>query len=84
MRCERSDAQTSGLSFYVYDFTLFFKIVQAKQLIGSRSIEISVDGGINDKTGNAAANSGADILVAGHYIFKSYDPAVAIQTLKGF
>jgi len=60
------------------------KIVQAKQLIGSRSIEISVDGGINDKTGNAAANSGADILVAGHYIFKSYDPAVAIQTLKGF
>ena len=32
-------------------------------------IDIQVDGGINDKTGKLAVQAGANILVAGSYIF---------------
>lgn len=43
---------------------------------------ISVDGGIDDKTASSAIAAGADILVAGSYIFKAKDPAGAIRALK--
>lgn len=44
--------------------------------------EIEVDGGINAETGLACKEAGADILVAGSYIFKNEDPKQAIQSLK--
>ena len=59
------------------------KITALKQLIGSRSIDIEVDGGINDKTALAAIHAGADVLIAGNYIFKSENRKKAIETLKG-
>jgi ribulose-phosphate 3-epimerase len=43
---------------------------------------ISIDGGINDKTGKRSISSGADVLVAGSYVFKARNPAKAIQKLK--
>ena len=43
---------------------------------------IEVDGGVNDKTAADCLAAGADILVAGSYIFGHSDPAQAIQTLK--
>lgn len=45
--------------------------------------EIEVDGGINEKTAADAAAWGADILVAGSYVFGADDPAKAIAKLKG-
>ena len=33
--------------------------------------QIQVDGGINDKTGKLCADAGADVLVAGSYVFKN-------------
>lgn len=42
---------------------------------------IEVDGGINEKTAPLAAAAGADILVAGSYVFKR-DKKEAIETLK--
>lgn len=41
---------------------------------------ISVDGGINDETGRKAKKAGADVLVAGSYVF-SEDIEKAIQSL---
>ena len=58
------------------------KIIQAKKMIGDKPIEIAVDGGINETTARAVVAAGADILVAGNYIFSASDPAVAIQALK--
>ncbi len=43
---------------------------------------IQVDGGIDDKTVTEATKNGADILVAGSYIFKATDRAEAIKKLK--
>ncbi len=45
-------------------------------------LRIQVDGGIDDKTVSAATKNGADVLVAGSYIFKAADRAEAIKKLK--
>jgi len=43
---------------------------------------IEVDGGINDKTGAMCAKAGAEVLVAGTYVFKSANREAAIGGLK--
>jgi ribulose-phosphate 3-epimerase len=43
---------------------------------------IEVDGGINEKTGARILNAGADVLVAGTYVYGSKDRATPINTLK--
>ena len=43
---------------------------------------IEVDGGVNDKTAADCLAAGADILVAGSYVFGHPDPAQGIRTLK--
>ena len=43
---------------------------------------IQVDGGINDKTARLVARAGADILVAGSYIFKAKNRKNVIGKLK--
>ena len=46
------------------------------------NILLEVDGGIDDKTSKIAINSGADILVAGSYIYNSQDINKAVSSLK--
>lgn len=48
---------------------------------GSRAL-INVDGGVNASTGALLAEAGADILVAGSYVFGAADPRAAIDSLK--
>ena len=50
-------------------------------LSGSKAV-IEIDGGVNDKTGKELAAAGADILVAGSYVFGAPDPAATISLLK--
>lgn len=59
------------------------KVRELKALIqekGSHAV-IEVDGGVNDVTGRQLAEAGADVLVAGNYVFKAEDPLKAIDTL---
>lgn len=42
---------------------------------------IEVDGGVNAETGRQLVEVGADVLVAGSYVFGSADPKKAIRTL---
>ena len=59
------------------------KVRELKALIqekGSHAV-IEVDGGVNDVTGCQLAEAGADVLVAGNYVFKAEDPLKAIDTL---
>ena len=58
------------------------KIADLKDLIGQKPVQISVDGGVNDITAPACRLAGADILVAGNYIFKSDDYTKTIERLK--
>ena len=60
------------------------KVAQAKNLInhhGSHAL-VEVDGGVNGQTGETLVKSGADVLVAGSYVFKSDDPVKTISELK--
>ncbi len=59
------------------------KVKEAKELIlkkGSKAL-IEVDGGINETTGQLVVDAGADVLVAGSYVFSSPKPSEAISTL---
>lgn len=59
------------------------KVRELRQLInekGSKAL-IEVDGGVNADTGKMLAEAGADILVAGNYVFKAQNPLAAIDTL---
>lgn len=47
---------------------------------GSRAL-IQIDGGVNLETGRQLVDAGADILVAGSYVFNSPDPAATISHL---
>ena len=60
------------------------KIRRAADVRRRRGLDflIEVDGGINAETGRKAAEAGADILVAGSYVFKCEDAAKAISSLK--
>lgn len=60
------------------------KVKQLRALIDQSSSHalIEVDGGVNDRTGALLAKAGADVLVAGNYVFKSSDPLGAISSLK--
>ena len=44
--------------------------------------DIQVDGGITDATAPLVTRAGANVLVAGSYLFKAADMASAIRTLK--
>jgi ribulose-phosphate 3-epimerase len=46
------------------------------------NLDICVDGGINDETAPLCIEAGANILVAGSYIFKSKDRPMAISSLR--
>lgn len=60
------------------------KVRQLRELIdrtGSKAL-IEVDGGVNEETGRLLKEAGADILVAGNYVFKAENPLERISTLK--
>ncbi len=45
------------------------KIKKSKSLIGNRPIHLQVDGGINNETAPKVISAGANVIVAGSYIF---------------
>ena len=51
------------------------KIAEVKSLIGSRRIDIQVDGGITASTTASVTAAGANVLVAGSAIFNEDDPS---------
>jgi ribulose-phosphate 3-epimerase len=64
--------------------TVLPKIKQVRTIIDQtdQQIYLEVDGGINDKTAGHAIEYGADVLVAGSYIFNHDTYQQAIQALK--
>lgn len=60
------------------------KISELKKLIeksGSNAV-IEIDGGVNGKNAEQLVATGADVLVAGSFVFKSEDPSKTIHELK--
>lgn len=62
----------------------YHKVVQLKELIKRKgaSTLIEVDGGVTNKNAKQLVDVGADVLVAGSYVFKSENPIETIKDLK--
>ena len=58
------------------------KMERIKAMIGSRSIELEVDGGVNPETAKLCQKAGADVLVAGSAVFGKGKYAENIKNLK--
>lgn len=60
------------------------KVIQLRKLIESKNSKafIEVDGGVNLETGKKLFEAGADVLVAGSFVFGSKDPKTTIKELK--
>lgn len=59
------------------------KVTQIRQWISEsgREIDLQVDGGVNAETAKVCVEAGANVLVAGSYLFSKPDYAAAIKTL---
>lgn len=60
------------------------KVAQVKMMIekSGSPAKIEVDGGVNLETGARLVLSGADVLVAGSFVFNSENPSSTIDALK--
>ena len=58
------------------------KMERIKKMIGSRPIELEVDGGVNAETARQCRSAGADVLVAGSAVFANGKYAENILALK--
>jgi ribulose-phosphate 3-epimerase len=60
----------------------YSKVRKLKELIKKQGADtlIEIDGGVTNKNAAALANAGADVLVAGSYVFKASNQ---IETIKG-
>ena len=60
------------------------KIRALKELINSRGAKtmIEIDGGVSTENSKKLVDAGADVLVAGSFVFKSDDPTETILELK--
>ena len=56
--------------------------IRQLRAISPEKLIIEVDGGINQNTAGLAVNAGADVLVAGAYIYGAKDTKQAINSLK--
>ena len=60
------------------------KVAQLKALITKKgaSTLIEIDGGVTNKNASQLADAGADVLVAGNFVFKAENPTQTIADLK--
>lgn len=60
------------------------KVARLREMIEKRYLStlIQVDGGVNLETGRRLVDAGANVLVAGSFVFSSEDPEETIRQLK--
>lgn len=60
------------------------KVRKLKEIIirNGASTLIEIDGGVSDKNAKQLVEAGADVLVAGNYVFRAEDPVATIASLK--
>ncbi|MFW5755154.1 MAG: ribulose-phosphate 3-epimerase [Tangfeifania sp.] len=73
-----------GFGGQVFIENTYKKVKQLRKLIDSvnSGCLIEVDGGVNFETGKNLIEAGADVLVAGSFVFKSKNPRKTINDLK--
>jgi ribulose-phosphate 3-epimerase len=63
----------------------YAKVKALRQMIDEQNLEtlIEIDGGVSDANAAALTAAGAQVLVAGNFVFRAPDPHAAIRALKG-
>jgi len=62
--------------------SVYPKIRQIRTMLGPRSVDVSIDGGVKVEHARPLAAHGASILVAGSAVFEAQDPAKVIRELR--
>jgi ribulose-phosphate 3-epimerase len=73
-----------GFGGQKFIYNTLSKVDDLKNLILQRNADtlIEVDGGVNLETGKLLVDAGADVLVAGSFVFASDNPKEKIHQLK--
>ena len=58
------------------------KIREIRTLLGSRRVDVSIDGGVKVEHARPCADHGASVLVAGSAVFEASDPADVIKRMR--
>lgn len=61
------------------------KVRKAREIAAGlgRSVSVSVDGGVDGTTGPLCVEAGADLLVAGSFLFQAEDMGACLRSLRG-
>jgi ribulose-phosphate 3-epimerase len=60
----------------------YTKLRRIKEMLGTRPVEVSVDGGVKLEHVRPLAEAGATVLVAGSAVFGAPDPAAVVREMK--
>lgn len=73
-----------GFGGQKFEDITYNKVRKLKEMITEQGLDtlIEIDGGVTDKNAAALVKAGADVLVAGSYIFNATDPIATIKDLK--
>ncbi len=73
-----------GFGGQQFDQTVLGKVERLRKFIDSAALgtDIEIDGGIDLTTIRSARDAGADVFVAGTSVFRTDDPAAAIEELR--
>ena len=73
-----------GFGGQKFEEMTYSKIKKLRSMINAQNLNThnEIDGGVNDKNARKLIDSGADVLVAGSYVFKSENPSQKISELK--
>lgn len=73
-----------GFGGQSYIENTYKKVKQLKEIItrNGAATKIEIDGGVTNKNAKQLVEAGADVLVAGSYVFKADDPIATIADLK--
>lgn len=74
-----------GFGGQTFIYNSLDKIKALRQMIDDRGldIDIQVDGGVNEETAHLVREAGANVLVAGSYLFGHEDLAERVKVLRG-
>jgi ribulose-phosphate 3-epimerase len=70
-----------GQKFIEHSFNKIQQLVEMRTRLAADFL-IEVDGGVNDQNAHRLILAGADVLVAGNYVFGASDPTATISALK--
>ena len=70
-----------GQRFIAHTYDKLTSLCALRQRLQA-SFLIEVDGGVTDQNAEKLTQAGADVLVAGSFVFSSNDPTATIRSLK--